>query len=128
MLAVLPQKHKFSKLDKIPLAAMIDEPFILLEEGHYYEPLEAFHKAGLEPHVKYTIHDDYAIMTMVEANLGVSILAELILHRTNYKIVTRPTIPPIKRTIAIAYKGKDSLPMASRKFIDLLKASVHKLP
>ncbi|MDD3222898.1 MAG: LysR family transcriptional regulator [Clostridia bacterium] len=128
MLAVLPENHQLAELEAIPLSAMMDEPFILLEEGHYYEPLKAFHRLGLSPNIKYTIHDDYAIMTMVEAGLGVSILAELILHRTNYKIVTRPTIPPVKRTIAIAYKEKDSLPMASRRFIEHLKDSVTKLP
>lgn len=41
----------------------------------------------------YTIHDDYTIMTMVEAGLGVSILAELILHRTNYHILLHKTDP-----------------------------------
>lgn len=128
MLAVLPQQHPLATLEQIPLEALVQEPFILLEEGHYYEPLEAFHSIGLSPNVTYTIHDDYAIMTMVEAGLGVSILAELILHRTNYKIVTRPTLPPVKRTIAIAYKEESSLPMASRRFIEHLKSCVNKLP
>jgi len=128
MLAVLPENHPLAKLEVIPLSKMVDEPFILMEEGHYYEPLEAFHQVGISPNVKYKIHDDYSIMTMVEAGLGVSILAELILHRTNYKIVTRPTIPPVKRTIAITYKEKDSLPVASRRFIDYLKSSVNRLP
>ena len=40
--------------------------------------MEAFETAGITPNIQYTIHDDYAIMMMVEAGLGVSILAELI--------------------------------------------------
>lgn len=75
-----------------------------MEEGNYYEPLEAFKAIGVSPNIKYTIHDDYTIMTMVEAGLGVSILAELILHRTNYKISLRATEPKISSTIAIGYK------------------------
>ena len=99
-----------------------------MEEGHYYEPLEAFKKIAAEPNIKYIIHDDYAIMTMVEAGLGVSILAELILHRTSYRLSLRPTYPPVSRTIAIAYKDKRALSMASRKFINYLQSKVSELP
>jgi len=128
MLAVLPEGHPLSRFDAVPLELLASEPFILLEEGHYYEPLEAFDAIGVKPNVKYTIHDDYAIMTMVEAGLGVSILAELILRRTNYRLVLRPTEPPIARTIAVGYKDKASLPMASRKFIEHLQSKVDTLP
>lgn len=128
MLAVLPEQHPLAKLDRIPLEKLANEPFILLEEGHYYEPLEAFRSMGISPDIKYTIHDDYAIMLMVEAGLGISILAELILLRTNYKVVLRPTIPPISRTIAVGYKNKANLPMASRIFIQCLQKHIGELP
>lgn len=128
MPAVLPEDHPLAAKEKVPLAKLAEEPFILLEEGHYYEPLEAFKSIGTAPNVKYTIHDDYAIMTMVEAGLGVSILAELVLHRTNYRLALRPTEPPVSRTIAIGYKDKGSLPMASRRFIECLKAHLAELP
>lgn len=128
MLAVLPENHPLAEKDRVPLTELASEPFILLEEGHYYEPLEACRAAGCVPNVKYTIHDDYAIMTMVEAGLGVSILAELVLHRTNYRIALRPTEPPVFRTIAVGYKDKGSLPMAARRFIECLREHVEELP
>lgn len=128
MLAVLPENHPLAENEIIPLAKLAEEPFILLEEGHYYEPLEAFRAADVSPNIKYTIHDDYAIMTMVEAGLGVSILAELILHRTNYRLALRKTNPSVYRTIAIGYKDKASLPIASKRFIEYLRANVKDLP
>lgn len=128
MLAVLPENHPLAEKSVIPLEELAKEPFILLEEGHYYEPLEAFRSIGAWPNVKYTIHDDYAIMTMVEAGLGVSILAELVLHRTRYRLALRPTEPAIWRTVAIGYKDKNSLPMASRRFIEYLKERAADLP
>lgn len=128
MLAILPENHPLSKHDVIPLHLLATEPFILLEEGHYYEPLEAFKSIGVSPNIKYTIHDDYAIMTMVEAGLGVSILAELVLHRTNYKIKLCATEPPISRTIAIGYKNKSSMPVACKRFIELLRTHLNELP
>ena len=128
MLAVLPLDHLLAQKETVSLADLSSEPFILLEEGHYYEPLEAFRKNGITPNIRYTIHDDYAIMTMVEAGLGVSILAELILHRTNYRLALRPTDPPISRTIALGYKDKQSLPMASRKFIEYMQSQIDFFP
>lgn len=128
MLAILPVSHPLASQSSIRLQDIADDPFILLEEGHYSEPVNAFHAAGLEPNIKYTVHDDYAIMTMVEAGLGVSILAELMLRRTGFDIVRLPVDPPIYRHLAIAYKERDSLPIASKYFIDYLTANVDKLP
>jgi DNA-binding transcriptional LysR family regulator len=65
---------------------------------------------------------------MVEAGLGISILAELVLRRTNYDIVMLPVDPPIIRTIAIGFKEKTSLPIASKYFIDYLISNIKKLP
>lgn len=128
MLAVLPENHPLTELEAVPLEALVEEPFILLEEGHYSEPLEAFRTIGVMPNVRYTIHDDYAIMTMVEAGLGVSILAELVLHRTHYRLALRPTVPAVSRTLAIGYRDKNSLPIASRYFINYLRKNIDKLP
>jgi DNA-binding transcriptional LysR family regulator len=120
--AILPENHPLDSSTSVSLSELAKEPFILLEEGHFYEPLEAFRQAGVMPNIKYTIHDDYAIMAMVEEGLGVSILADLILRRTNYKIKAIPLDPPIFRTMAIGYLKKESLPAASRRFIELLKS------
>ena len=108
------------------LPAACEEAAQALEEGQFSEPVNAFHAAGLEPDIKYTIHDDYAIMTMVEAGLGVSILAELMLRRTNFNIACLPIDPPVYRSLAVAYK--DSLPIASKYFIDYLLEHAAELP
>lgn len=127
MSVILPLDHPMAANKRIKLADLADSPFILLEEGHYSEPLEAFKSCNTRPNIKFTIHDDYAIMTMVEAGLGVSILADLVLQRTNYDLVIRPTDPPISRTVAIGYKEKINLPIASKIFIDFLFENKDKL-
>lgn len=128
MLAVLPENHKLASHNAVNLEEIMNDPFILLEEGHFSEPMEAFHSFNLEPNIKFRMHDDYAIMTMVEAGLGISILAELVLRRTNYNIALLPVAPPVFRTLAIGYKDKSSLPIASKYFIEFLLANVEKLP
>ena len=128
MLAILPKNHPLADRTSIRVDEISGDPYILMEEGHFSEPLNAFEAAGLKPNIKYTIHDDYAVMTMVEAGLGVSILAELVLQRTNFDIAKIPLDPPIYRTLAIAYKDRHSLPVASQYFIKYLMEKVEELP
>lgn len=128
LLAVLPRRHRWAKEKAIPLEGLLSDPFILLEEGNYSEPMEAFQKKGIKPHVAYRLHDDYAVMTMVEAGLGVSILAKLMTDRNPYDIVTVPIDPPLYRHLAICYKDWDLLPLASKHFITYIKEKADELP
>ncbi|MEN6327143.1 MAG: LysR family transcriptional regulator [Syntrophomonas sp.] len=120
MLAVLPTDHSLSRHKKVTLKELSHEPFILLDEGELSEPLEFFKQNNLKPNVQYLIFDDYTIMSMVEKGLGISILPKLVLSRSNYNIVTKEISPEIVRTIALAYKSKSVLPIASRYFIDFI--------
>lgn len=118
--AVLPKKHPLAKKKALLLDDLAEEPFLLLEEGAYSEPLEAFRAAGITPNVKLRVHDDYSILSMVEQGLGVSILAELVLHKTSYDIAVLPIEPAITRTMGIVTKDKNRLPLASKEFIRCL--------
>lgn len=128
MSAILPPNHPLSNQERIALQDLASLPFILLEEGCYYEPLEAFHQIGEEPHIKYTIHDDYSIMALVSEGLGVTILADLIMLGCPYELCARPTDPPIFREIALAYKDESQLPIAAKRFMDLVCQRADELP
>ena len=52
----------------------------MLEKGERAEVSSLFARHGLTPRVHFTTWDDYAIMSMVESALGISILPELILR------------------------------------------------
>lgn len=120
MLAILPNNHPLVSLEKVSLNALSTEPFILLDEGHLSGTLEFFKLNHLEPNIQYRVHDDYTIMSMIEKGLGISVLPKLILSRVNYNIVTKEISPPIIRTIAIAFKNKKALPLASKYFLDFI--------
>ncbi|MBM7867761.1 LysR family transcriptional regulator [Heliobacterium gestii] len=120
MLAVIPRNHPLTAKKSISLQDLVHEPFILLDEGQLSEPLEYFKQKNLQPNIQYRAHDDYTIMSMIEKELGVSILPKLVLSRSDYDIVTKEISPPIVRTISLAFKNKKVLPIASRYFMDFI--------
>lgn len=126
--AVLPLDHPLADADCISLKEIEKSPFLLLEEGHYSEPLEAFKVAGLKPSIRLCVHDDYSILSMIEAGLGVSILPELVLRKTNYQVSIVPIKPTLTRKIGLITKEKSTLPLAAKYFIDFLLQHVDELP
>ncbi|MFG6494775.1 LysR family transcriptional regulator [Fictibacillus sp. UD] len=120
MFAVVPENHPLAEKDVVSLEELMNEHYILLDEGEISEPLTIFKQNSVEPNIQYRVHDDYAIMSMIEQGLGVSILPKLILSRCPYQVVTKPISPSFARTISLAYKDKRVLPIASRSFIDFI--------
>ena len=121
LLAIIPENHPLVSCEKFPIAALCDEPFMLLEKGAKAEISEIFEKHKLSPKVRFTTWDDYAIMSMVESGLGISILPQLILKRIPYKIVAKELDVPAYRDIGLALKNKESASLAVKRFIDYLQ-------
>ncbi len=120
LLAIIPENHRLAECEKFPVAALCDEPFMLLEKGAKAEVSEIFEKCGLTPNVHFTTWDDYAIMSMVESGLGISILPQLILRRVPYKIVAKELDVPACRDIGLALRSKETASLAIKRFLDYL--------
>lgn len=73
------------------------------------------------PKAHFTTWDDYAIMSMVESGLGISILPQLILKRVPYKIIAKELDVPAYRNIGLALRDKKTASLAVKKFMDYLK-------
>ena len=120
LLAVLPEGHPLVESERVPASALCSEPFILLERGARTDVTEIFEREGLSPRVRFTTWDDYAIMSMVESGLGISILPELILRRIPYRIVAKKLAVPAYREIGLALRERESASLAVKKFIEYL--------
>ena len=126
--AVLHPDHPLAAQPWVTLEQLAKETFLLLEEGCLSEPLEAFRTLGLEPRVELRMHDNFSICSMVEANVGVSILPVLALRKMNFRFVQLPTVPPVIRRVSLVMKDPDILPIASRYFIEFFLKRADTLP
>ena len=124
-LVVIPENHPLADLPRFPLKTLEDYPFMLLEKGSKSEITGIFERHGLTPRIRLTTWDDYAIMALVEKNLGISILPELILRRAPYRIVAKELEEPSFRRIGFVLKNLEKAPLAVRRFMDYLKYRDH---
>lgn len=120
LLAVLPKGHPLTEKERISIQDMTIYPFMLLEKGTNRDIIELFKKYQLTPQVFFTTWDDFSIMSMVENGLGISILPELILKRSPYKLELRELDVPEFRRIGLAMRNRKSLSLAAARFLSYL--------
>lgn len=121
LMAIIPEGHRYANSNSFPIEGFCDEPFILLKKGAKAEVSDIFRQHNLMPKVHFTTLDDYAVMSMVESGLGISILPKLILKRTPYRIVAKPLSIPAYRDIGIALKSSKNASLAVRRFMEYLQ-------
>lgn len=121
LLVVLPENHPLADHEFFPIKSLCDYPFMLLEKGAKAEISEIFERCNISPKIHFTTWDDYAIMSMVESGLGISILPQLILQRIPYRIVTKELEVPAYRKIGLALRDEKSTSLAVKCFLDYIK-------
>jgi DNA-binding transcriptional LysR family regulator len=120
MMVLLPKGHRLTEYDRIPLKEIGKESFILQENDNNTTTRQFFTKHGVSLNVEFATWDDYAIMSMVESGLGISVLPDLILKRCPYDIELRPLEQPFMREMGIIMKNREKLPIAMKRFLEYM--------
>ena len=122
LMVVLPPEHPLAQLEQVPIEALREVPFILLDKAGNRDRdiMQVFERSGVVPQVRFSTLDDYAVMSMVEHGLGVSILPKLILKRIPYHIALRSLAQPAYRKIGLAMRVGDTLSPAAKRFLEYL--------
>lgn len=121
LLVVLSENHPLVNVNHFPIKSLCDYPFMLLEKDKNAEISEIFNKWDISPKIHFKTWDDYAIMSMVESGLGISILPELILRRIPYHIITKELEVAAYRKIGLAFRDRKSVSLAVKKFLEYIK-------
>lgn len=93
--------HPLAAKETVAVEELDGLPFLLLEHGGKTEVSDLLERTHVQPDVRFTTWEDFAIMAMVEKGLGVSILPDLILQRIPYRIEVRPLQQPYYRPIVL---------------------------
>ena len=118
---VMPLDHPLAGEDRFPIKALEDYPFMLLGKGEESEIRNIPDLKDLNLDVKLTTLDDYAIMSMAESGLGISILPRLILNRNPYRICIKSLEKPVFRKIGLTFRDKNAMSSAMIKFVEYLE-------
>ena len=117
---VLPSGHYLAERETIDIEDLNGLSFLLLEHGGKAEVSDLLECSHVQPDIRFTTWEDFAIMAMVEKGMGVSILPDMILQRIPYQVEIRPLRKPYYRSIGLAVKNQKHITPAVKKFIDYL--------
>ncbi len=121
LVAVLPLGHPMANAPYYPTDLLAGEEFINVREEQDYEIGKFLDGLQQRPEFRYESSDDYSILSMVEAGLGVSVIHELMLTPNRYHVVAKPLDIPITRDIAVAVKKDAALSTITQLFVDHTK-------
>ncbi|BAK99067.1 putative LysR family transcriptional regulator [Oscillibacter valericigenes Sjm18-20] len=117
MLALLPPGHPLTERDAVPIEAFENEQFIMPLAGYDYEVHHVLDRLEHYPHIRFSACNDYAIISLVSAGLGVSILPELLLRNYRNDAVAMPMDPPQYRILGMGVPQLKSVSPVTRNFM-----------
>lgn len=120
MCTVLPPDHPLAQQDTVSLSDLAESALILLDEGEFNVPLQAFDALGLTPQIEYEVCDDYTIIAMVEKKLGVSIMYERVLSGYSSHVAVRPIAEDLSRRVGMVWNNWETMPIAARRFVEFI--------
>ena len=104
MVAILPKDHPMADASIFPLEQLPHENFVRLMEIEDYEFNRLLDHYNIHPEVTYDTTSDFALLSMVEAGLGISIVHSLLIKPGRYRVATLPLNVKQSREIGIAVK------------------------
>lgn len=120
LLVVLPPDHPLANAPCFPARALAEEPYIQLMSNSKPSEMDALFRANnVQPNVRFTVDSDYAVMAMVSAGLGFSVLPDLILHDPPFPLAVVPAEVEASREIAIAVRSWETASAATRAFVEV---------
>ncbi len=126
LLVALPPDHPLADAPRFPTRSLAGEPYIRLLSGTSSEMEALFRNNGVEANVRFTVDSDYAVMSMVSAGLGFSVLPDLILRNAPFPIAVVPPEVETSREIGIAVRSMKTTSAATKAFLDVTEQWVAK--
>lgn len=121
--AILPLSYPTSD-DLFPITGFNGTKFLMPGLGSDDDISSVFSENNVHPFVTPTYVDDPAIISMVEHNLGVSMLSELILAAQGGNVQKVPIVPAVSRDLSVAIKQDKALTIPMKRLVAIAKEFV----
>lgn len=126
---VMPKDSPLAAYDIIPAKELEGHPFFMYHgvDGMDAEVASYFRKHDVHLMPTFTSSSDYAVLYMIEENLGVGMIPELLIHVSKDKfptLTTRELDPPAKRSLGLAVRGYSTAIPAVQCFIKTIQRAV----
>lgn len=124
MVVVFPSEHPLAAFDYVPLHKLQDYPLIMTYRDYDSDANRVLANAGLDTSVRYRFKDDFAVLSMVQHGLGISILPELILDRFPGSYDYRMFDPEFYRSLGIGVRSLENAGPLTRSVIKYIKENI----
>ena len=125
LVALLQHDHPLAGKRSVTLQELVDQPFIMPEQGcsALVEPL--FAQAGLAPRVRYRMSQMITVLGMVDASDGITVMPELALpaamNETHPRIAVRPLRPMARRRVGLVLRNLAQASPAVQAFAEIAR-------
>jgi DNA-binding transcriptional LysR family regulator len=123
MVAVVPSEHRLAAFDEVHYADLAKEPFIRSTGGCAHVFMAVADQAGVELDVAFEAHGLTAVLEIVSAGLGVSIVPVAAVPSPRAGIAVKRLVPKTTRNLAVAVSA--SAGPAARAFLEHVAALDH---
>lgn len=128
--AILPKEYPLST-DTFPIQQFNGTKFLMPGLGYDDDIGQVFNEHKVHPFVTPTYVDDPAILSMVEHNLGISMLSALTIADRHDSVRIVPISPFISRDICVSVKADKVLTLPMKRLVSITKevarTYVHKI-
>jgi DNA-binding transcriptional LysR family regulator len=125
MVAVVPTGSRLADWDEVGYAELAKEPFVRSTGGCTEVFMPVARRAGVEFDVAFEAREMSAVLEIVRAGLGVSILPGAGLPDLPDGVVVRPLVPKTVRHLGVAISASASAP--ARAFLEQIAAADHRV-
>ncbi|KAB7708148.1 LysR family transcriptional regulator [Bacillus aerolatus] len=121
LLCLVSDAHTLYNEECLSFGQLKNEAFIMPKSSIDNDVRRILTKHKVKPNVKYETSEDQAIISMVQNNLGISILPEMILYRLPNNVRAIELEGGYYRTIGIAAPSLKKMSPAAKKMIETLR-------
>ena len=124
MVVVFPSEHELSRFEYVPVSELSRYPLIMTYPDYDTDAHKVLQTAGLESAVRYSFKDDFAVLSMVQNDLGISILPELSIERFSGEYDYRLLDPEAYRSLGIGVRSMKEAGPLTRSVISYITQNI----